>query len=910
MCICTDSVVDCKDRGLTHVPLNLPASAREMYCFLHDLSSNNIVEIAPDAFYGLWQLRELILYKNNISEIHPNTFHGLSNLTTLLLNSNRLHCIWKDTFKNLTNLSLLSLFQNNISSIAAGTFDGLKNLNIIHLGTNPWICDCNLVKKFLFIKFLNKLEKLNFKHVAANEESVCADNGNYCPVNCRCQDTEVKCERKGLKEFPNGIPTDTTYLSLAHNQISIIPKQELNRLRSLTKLDLSDNNLAVIESGTFSNLSHLGMLLLNENDIQCLEDRAFAGLKNLKVLSLYENDISVLPQSAFQDLKSLTMIVMLNNSLYCDCHMAWFSKWLNTNYLDWNELRCDLPLSMRNQKLLTAQSYQFKYVVILAKCNPCLEAPCKNGGTCISGRGRTFTCECQVGFHGEKCEDEIDACYGQPCLNNGTCKGLQYGRFQCYCLEGFSGERCEVNIDDCVEHKCRNGGVCVDRVNGYECKCPSIYGGKFCERKLEYCTEELNPCRNGGKCSKVNDTYKCTCPVGFTDQNCTTNINDCHNHTCQNNGICIDGVNSYICKCSDGYSGKFCELAPIAHYLYQKISPCDGDICGHGTCNDRGDTLVCKCKEGYQGERCDRLRAVGFVDPNAFVELEPWDTEPVGNLTLTLRTYAKTGIIAYYGVDSYFSVELFDGRIKTAFFAGNDRPSHMYSYTIGKCNDNLPHKIQFIINGNALTMKIDESSPQRVENIGFRKNFVVEEKSGLYLGGIPPEVTKSVISKFHVRSTESFKGCISDVFVNGHFVNLEKSQRLVNVQRGCAKAVSLCYGVNCENGGECVVNDMREQGFECKCKGNYKGEFCEQRKVHCGKKRFVDYYVKGSCRSLRKVKQGKCVGWCGEDYQCCKAVKVKPKRLRFRCMNSSGIITKRVNIVRKCECSFASKCNK
>lgn len=70
----------------------------------------------------------------------------------------------------------------------------------------------------------------------------------------------------------------------------------------------------------------------------------------------------------------------------------------------------------------------------------------------------------------------------------------------------------------------------------------------------------------------------------------------------------------------------------------------------------------------------------------------------------------------------------------------------------------MPHKIQFIINGNALTMKIDESSPQRVENIGFRKNFVVEEKSGLYLGGIPPEVTKSVISKFHVRSTESFKG--------------------------------------------------------------------------------------------------------------------------------------------------------
>lgn len=42
-----------------------------------------------------------------------------------------------------------------------------------------------------------------------------------------------------------------------------------------------------------------------------------------------------------------------------------------------------------------------------------------------------------------------------------------------------------------------------------------------------------------------------------------------------------DGVNSYICKCSAGYSGKFCELAPISHYLYQKISPCQAQICNH-----------------------------------------------------------------------------------------------------------------------------------------------------------------------------------------------------------------------------------------------------------------------------------------------------------------------------------------
>lgn len=73
-------------------------------------------------------------------------------------------------------------------------------------------------------------------YLSANEEGVCGDNGNYCPVDCHCQESVVKCERKGLFEFPAGIPSDTTHLSLIHNQISVIPKREINRLHNLVKL--------------------------------------------------------------------------------------------------------------------------------------------------------------------------------------------------------------------------------------------------------------------------------------------------------------------------------------------------------------------------------------------------------------------------------------------------------------------------------------------------------------------------------------------------------------------------------------------------------------------------------------------------------------------------------------------------
>lgn len=162
-CSCQNDDVDCRDRGLTEIPPDIPETVTELRleqnritelpgrvfsAFKHlrrlDLSNNQISKVAGDAFYGLKSLTTLVLYGNRLTDLPRNVFHGLSSLQLLLLNANNISCIRKDLFSGLHNLSLLSLYDNKIQSLANGTFDYFKNIGTLHLGGNPFVCDCNL----------------------------------------------------------------------------------------------------------------------------------------------------------------------------------------------------------------------------------------------------------------------------------------------------------------------------------------------------------------------------------------------------------------------------------------------------------------------------------------------------------------------------------------------------------------------------------------------------------------------------------------------------------------------------------------------------------------------------------------------------------------------------------------------
>ncbi|TMS36256.1 hypothetical protein L596_003465 [Steinernema carpocapsae] len=955
-CHCHLTSVNCSSRSLSEIPSDIPIFTTELFISHNnisvvragsslarlknleslDLGHNRIISIEDEAFKSLSNLKNLNLSSNLIRHFsHAQFGSSVPSIETLDLDHNNIQCVTAETFSYFVNLKSLSLAYNQIRSVTSGALSTMKQLHNLHLEGNRFVCNCYLSD---FIRFVSKssavlkgvmqcsepldlrgtfLSKLRSQDLTCHEKSgnVCTESGSYCPYGCSCVDGIVRCSNRNLTDFPADISPDTTELYLDSNFIKSIPLDQLGKLTKLTKLDLSHNLIQVLQNSTFTNLPNLSTLILSYNRLQCLEPIAFKGLDQLRILSLHANDLSSLPESAFADLTNITHIALGSNSLYCDCNMAWFSKWIKTRFVEPGIARCELPVGIKNQLLLTANQKQFSCdgvvpMNILAKCDACLKYPCHNKGVCETLPGLQYKCHCPAGYHGSKCDHEIDACYGDPCFNNATCTVQEHGRFVCQCKKGFKGDRCETNINDCADHKCSNGATCLDQVNSYVCQCPPTFTGEYCEEKIELCSKNFNPCQHGGKCSRTDEThYVCNCVKGFKGINCTENIDDCANHKCINSGMCEDGINSYSCKCMFGYTGKYCEIPPVSNRLYPNTATCQSGLCDHGYCRPvKNNDFVCQCNYGYAGERCNKLRGVGFRNNPSYVGLEPWNADPFGNLTFTLTTSNLTGIIAYYGDKSYLSAELYDGRIKISFYVGNYPASFMYSYAL--VNDGIPHHVEIIVKGRQVSMSVDGSDSQTIVNYGKIQSFELGSKQNIYFGGIPERFVGNALSNFHIRQNASLQGCISDLNINGRQVDFyEDIVEKKDMIAGCDAVVDLCKGVDCGGHGKCVLNNTFTDGFHCKCDAGFNGKHCEKREIRCVKERFRRIHQEGDCRSVESIKNARCMGWCGENADvksapasCCAAVRTKKRRVKMHCKDGSHK-TAIINIIRRCQCS-------
>ena len=148
------------------------------------------------------------------------------------------------------------------------------------------------------------------------------------------------------------------------------------------------------------------------------------------------------------------------------------------------------------------------------------------------------------------------------CDENALCYRLSSNESRCECDDGYSGDgRTCSEIDECAAASAPFGVTSV-------CN----YGN---------CTDEIA-------------NYSCTCLPGFTDFDCSREINECASNPCVG-GQCVDGVNGYTCVCDEGYTGVACDV---------DIDDCAAALCGGGTCVDGVDDYKCDCPDYWVGDRC------------------------------------------------------------------------------------------------------------------------------------------------------------------------------------------------------------------------------------------------------------------------------------------------------------------
>uniref|UniRef100_A0A663DKF9 Slit homolog 2 protein n=1 Tax=Aquila chrysaetos chrysaetos TaxID=223781 RepID=A0A663DKF9_AQUCH len=407
-CTCSNNIVDCRGKGLTEIPTNLPETITEMCYQVAAVkfssgkwkllkSQNHIVYAFHNGGFVCFIISWYsVLYGNKITELPKGLFEGLFSLQLLLLNANKINCLRVDAFQDLHNLNLLSLYDNKLQTIAKGTFSPLRAIQTLHLAQNPFICDCHL-KWLADYLHTNPIEtsgarctsprRLANKRIGQikSKKFRCSGTEDYrsklsgdcfadlaCPEKCRCEGTTVDCSNQKLNKIPDHIPQYTAELRLNNNEFSVLEATGIfKKLPQLRKINLSNNKITDIEEGAFDGasgvnellltsnrlesvrhkmfkgLESLKTLMLRSNRVSCVGNDSFTGLSSVRLLSLYDNQITTVAPGSFDTLHSLSTLNLLANPFNCNCHLAWLGDWLRKKRIVTGNPRCQKPYFLK-----------------------------------------------------------------------------------------------------------------------------------------------------------------------------------------------------------------------------------------------------------------------------------------------------------------------------------------------------------------------------------------------------------------------------------------------------------------------------------------------------------------------------------------------------------------------------------
>ncbi|KAG5881622.1 hypothetical protein JTB14_024092 [Gonioctena quinquepunctata] len=317
---------------------NIPAGALSQVRHLRHLSlrSHNsewsamTLELHPESFRGLGELRSLDLADNNIWSAPEELFCPLYSLTQLNLTGNKLQNVSALGFSDwgdgplapgracVNGLEVLDLAFNDIISLSDNGFSALRSLEKLFLQNNAI---SNLGDR-AFVG-LTTLKTLNL-------------SSNYLialPPDLFLSSRELR------------------HLYLHNNSLSVLAPGILEGLDQLQVLDLSNNELTInwINRNTFSGLVRLVVLNLANNLLTKIDSNVFHDLYTLQILNLEHNHISAIAEGAFSELKNLHALTLSHNKIgRIESHHFSGMYALNQLLLDSNEIENIHPKAFEN----------------------------------------------------------------------------------------------------------------------------------------------------------------------------------------------------------------------------------------------------------------------------------------------------------------------------------------------------------------------------------------------------------------------------------------------------------------------------------------------------------------------------------------------------------------------------------
>ncbi|XP_064641079.1 sushi, von Willebrand factor type A, EGF and pentraxin domain-containing protein 1-like [Lineus longissimus] len=248
----------------------------------------------------------------------------------------------------------------------------------------------------------------------------------------------------------------------------------------------------------------------------------------------------------------------------------------------------------------------------LEPCDPCdfgtyqVESRAKRCHSCPPGTG---TLSIRASFSYE-CIDECRPGYYSPSSGLEPCVPCPFNTYQpnpgaqvchsCPDLKetlniGADSLHSCIDIDYCQENVCPHGR-CINGKGGFSCDCDAGWTDDDCSAEVNECMS--SPCQHEATCVDEVNGYNCKCLPGYTGEHCDFEVDECESAPCRNGGSCVDAIANYTCYCTMGYSGQNCD---------HDVDDCTEGVCIHGNCTDLVGGFRCECFPGFAGEHCEAI---------------------------------------------------------------------------------------------------------------------------------------------------------------------------------------------------------------------------------------------------------------------------------------------------------------